>query len=128
MTDDISEQPDVYAGLLESGLEPIGEVARHIAGWRPRHVVFTARGTSDHAALYAAYLTEIRLGVPAGLASPSAITVYGARPDLRETLAVGVSQSGWSPDLCEVVRVARDRKSTRLNSSHSSISYAVFCL
>src|SRR5689334_23660543 len=25
-------------------------------------------------------------------------------------------------------RPARDRKSTRLNSSHSSISYAVFCL
>src|SRR5438477_9030146 len=25
-------------------------------------------------------------------------------------------------------RVARDRKSTRLNSSHMSISYAVFCL
>src|SRR2546430_12281020 len=26
------------------------------------------------------------------------------------------------------VAVARDRKSTRLNSSHSQISYAVFCL
>src|SRR5438309_7013616 len=26
------------------------------------------------------------------------------------------------------VRIRRDRKSTRLNSSHSSISYAVFCL
>src|SRR5688572_30926074 len=26
------------------------------------------------------------------------------------------------------VGVARDRKSTRLNSSHSQISYAVFCL
>src|SRR5438309_3469797 len=26
------------------------------------------------------------------------------------------------------VRVVQDRKSTRLNSSHSSISYAVFCL
>src|SRR5688572_32185455 len=25
-------------------------------------------------------------------------------------------------------RIARDRKSTRLNSSHSQISYAVFCL
>src|SRR5438309_4477236 len=25
-------------------------------------------------------------------------------------------------------RLGRDRKSTRLNSSHSSISYAVFCL
>src|SRR2546430_12895327 len=27
-----------------------------------------------------------------------------------------------------IVRAARDRKSTRLNSSHSQISYAVFCL
>src|SRR5258707_11788151 len=26
------------------------------------------------------------------------------------------------------VRIARDRKSTRLNSSHANISYAVFCL
>src|SRR5688572_32062283 len=26
------------------------------------------------------------------------------------------------------IRVDRDRKSTRLNSSHSQISYAVFCL
>src|SRR3712207_6957224 len=32
-------------------------------------------------------------------------------------------------DLCCVVRHARqDRKSTRLNSSHANISYAVFCL
>src|SRR5258707_4297683 len=27
-----------------------------------------------------------------------------------------------------VVRLNRDRKSTRLNSSHANISYAVFCL
>ena len=74
---------------------------------RPRHVVFTARGTSDHAALYGAYLTEIRLGLPAGLASPSAVTVFGARPDLSDALVVGVSQSGGSPDLAEVLRAAR---------------------
>src|SRR3712207_7924430 len=29
---------------------------------------------------------------------------------------------------CSVVTVATDRKSTRLNSSHANISYAVFCL
>src|SRR5437762_8847550 len=109
MAADIAEQPDVLAGLLDQGSGPIGEVAARVVDWAPRHVVFTARGTSDHAALYAAYLTEIRLGVPAGLASPSAITVYGARPDLRETLVVGVSQSGGSPDLTEVVRVAREQ-------------------
>src|SRR5947208_10352760 len=31
-------------------------------------------------------------------------------------------------DLLEVVERRRDRKSTRLNSSHQIISYAVFCL
>jgi glucosamine--fructose-6-phosphate aminotransferase (isomerizing) len=109
MAADIAEQPAGYARLLEP--EPAGEIARvavAIAERRPRHVVFTARGTSDHAALYGAYLTEIRLGLPAGLASPSAITVFGARPDLGQALVVGVSQSGGSPDLCEVLRVARE--------------------
>src|SRR2546430_10167277 len=30
--------------------------------------------------------------------------------------------------LCPSLVIVRDRKSTRLNSSHSQISYAVFCL
>src|SRR5690348_17410783 len=41
-------------------------------------------------------------------------TNFGARP----SLARGVKVSG----------LGQDRKSTRLNSSHPSISYAVFCL
>jgi glutamine---fructose-6-phosphate transaminase (isomerizing) len=107
MATDIAEQAEGYGRLLAEGVGPVLAVARRIAERRPRFVLFTARGTSDHAALYGAYLTEIRLGVPAGLASPSSITVYGARPDLAGALVVGVSQSGGSPDLVEVVRVAR---------------------
>jgi glutamine---fructose-6-phosphate transaminase (isomerizing) len=109
MAADIAEQPQVFSRLLAERAASIAEVSAEIARRGPRHVIFTARGTSDHAALYAAYLTEIRLGIPAGLASPSAITVYGARPDLRGCLVVGVSQSGGSPDLGEVVRVAREQ-------------------
>jgi glucosamine--fructose-6-phosphate aminotransferase (isomerizing) len=110
MAADIADQPEMFARLL--GADPIAEVAEvaaRIARRPPRSVIFTARGTSDHAALYASYLVEIRLGIPASLASPSAITLYGARPDLRDTLVVGVSQSGHSPDLGEVVRVAREQ-------------------
>ena len=108
MAADIAEQPEVFARLLARADE-IGAVAKAIAEKKPRHVVFAARGTSDHAALYGAYLAEIRLGLPAALASPSAITLYGARPDLRDTLVVGVSQSGGSPDLSEVLRVAGEQ-------------------
>jgi glucosamine--fructose-6-phosphate aminotransferase (isomerizing) len=108
MDADINEQPGGYARLLEPvHADAIAEVAARIAAKRPRHVVFTARGTSDHAALYAAYLTEIRLGIPAGLASPSAITIYGAKPDLSDALVIGVSQSGGSTDLLEVMQAAR---------------------
>ncbi len=76
MTQDIADQPATYARILD-GRAAVAEIGAEIAKQRPRHVIFTARGTSDHAALYAAYLTEIRLGIPAGLASPSAITIYG---------------------------------------------------
>src|SRR5215467_10425390 len=109
MATDIAEQPEGYERLLGAAhADAIAEVAAQVAGRRPRHVVFTARGTSDHAALYAAYLTEIRLGIPAGLASPSVVTLYGARPDLSGALVVGVSQSGGSADLVAVVKAARD--------------------
>ncbi|HEX6967321.1 MAG TPA: SIS domain-containing protein [Micromonosporaceae bacterium] len=108
MAADIAEQPDCYARLLDSaGARTISRIARTIAERRPRHVVFTARGTSAHAARYGAYLTEIRLGLPAWLAAPSSITLFGARPDLSTALVVAVSQSGSSPDLAEVLRVAR---------------------
>ena len=43
-------------------------------------MLFVARGTSDHAALYAKYLTEIMHGRPAGLVSPSTMTAYGVAP------------------------------------------------
>ncbi|MFY1675395.1 SIS domain-containing protein [Plantactinospora sp. WMMB334] len=128
MAADIAEQPEGFARLLEpASTAAIAQVAAVVAERRPKHVVFTARGTSDHAALYAAYLTEIRLGLPAGLASPSTITVFGARPDLSHALVVGVSQSGGSPDLTEVLRVAREAGALTLavtNAPDSPLSNA----
>jgi glucosamine--fructose-6-phosphate aminotransferase (isomerizing) len=114
MAADIAEQPAVFARLVDQQAGQIADVAAHIARHRPRQVIFTARGTSDHAALFGAYLSEIRLGIPAGLASPSATTLYGARTDLRDSLVVGVSQSGGSPDLVEVLRVAREQGASTL--------------
>jgi glucosamine--fructose-6-phosphate aminotransferase (isomerizing) len=106
MARDMAEQPAVLRGLLGDGAAAIAEVAAEVARRRPRFVLFAARGTSDHAALYAKYLAEIRLGLPVGLASPSTLSVYGSRPDLTDVLVVGVSQSGGSPDLVNYVQVA----------------------
>lgn len=96
--------------MLAEGTDAISAAAAHIAGKAPRFALLVARGTSDHAALYAKYLVEITHGLPAGLVSPSTLTVYGARPDLRDVLYIAVSQSGGSPDLVQSMHVAREQR------------------
>lgn len=107
MLAEIAEQPAMFARNVHELPPAIREVASFISGAKPRFVLLAARGTSDHAALYAKYLIEIRLGLPVGLASPSTMTQYGARPDLHDVLLVAVSQSGGSPDLVETLTTAR---------------------
>ena len=108
MAAEIAEQPAVLDRLLREGTESIAEVRAAIARFDPSLVVLAARGTSDHAALYAKYLVEIRRRLPAELAAPSTLTLYGARPDLRRALFVAVSQSGGSPDLLASLQAARE--------------------
>ncbi|XVS64905.1 SIS domain-containing protein [Actinosynnema sp. CA-299493] len=108
MAAEIDQQPGIFADLF-ARRDAIASVASVIAERRPRFVLLAARGSSDHAALYAKYLTEVLLELPAGLVSPSTTTLYGARPDLRDVLLVAVSQSGGSPDLLEVTESARAR-------------------
>src|SRR2546428_7600443 len=46
-------------------------------------------------------------------------------PPPKKTVATG---RFTAPSTCRASRISADRKSTRLNSSHDQISYAVFCL
>src|SRR5947209_19032350 len=85
MAAEIAQQPDVLAGLLAEP-EPLLDAGARVAAAGPRFVLIAARGTSDHAALYAKYLAEVRMRLPVGLASPSSVTVYGAAPDMRDRL------------------------------------------
>ncbi|CRK61231.1 Glucosamine-6-phosphate deaminase [isomerizing], alternative [Alloactinosynnema sp. L-07] len=106
MRAEIDQQPTVLASILDRRSDLVG-VAATIAAHRPRFVLFAARGSSDHAAIYAKYLTEVLLGLPAGLVSASTTTLYKAKPDLTDVLYIAVSQSGGSPDLVEATAAAR---------------------
>ncbi|MEE4543244.1 SIS domain-containing protein [Streptomyces sp. V4-01] len=108
MHGEMAEQPEVLRRLLADGGPRIRRTARRIAARRPRFVLLSARGTSDHAALYAKYLIEVELGLPCGLTSMSTTTAYGAKPQLQDVLVITVSQSGGSPDLGASTRAARE--------------------
>lgn len=106
---EIREQPDVAARLLVSGPPVVDAVAAETRRRGIGLVVIAARGTSDHAAVYAQYVLGARNGMTVALAAPSLVTLYGASPRYGNALVIGLSQSGRSPDVVGVVEAARSQ-------------------
>lgn len=111
---ELREQPQALRRLLEQGRCPAQAIADSIRARAPRFGVIAARGSSDNAARYGQYLLGIRNGLVAALATPSVFTHYHAAPSMREALAIGVSQSGQSPDIVEVIQEARRQAAATL--------------
>jgi glucosamine--fructose-6-phosphate aminotransferase (isomerizing) len=111
LRDEILEQPAVAARLLGPGRAAFESIAAAIAGRIANReldtVVIAARGTSDHAAIYAQYLFGARLRLPVALATPSLTTLYGVELRLDRSLVIGISQSGRSPDIVGAIAAAR---------------------
>ncbi len=70
-------------------------------------VIILARGTSDNAGHYLKYLLETQLGLPVGLASPSAATMYPTSFKYQNCLLIAISQSGQSTDLLTFAKAAQ---------------------
>jgi glutamine---fructose-6-phosphate transaminase (isomerizing) len=104
---EIAEQVDVASRLLERGQEAAMRICDRIRDAGPRGFVIAARGSSDHAALYAKYLFGARNRALVALAAPSLFTHYARPPRLDGQCVIGISQSGESPDVIAVVDEAR---------------------
>ncbi|HZW02637.1 MAG TPA: SIS domain-containing protein, partial [Anaerolineaceae bacterium] len=107
MREEIFEQPAVLARLLEQQGEAIDRVADAIRRRGVEFVFLAARGTSDHAGVYAQYLWGAHNRLAVALAAPSLFSLYGSVPRLERALVVGISQSGQSPDVAEVITEGR---------------------
>jgi glutamine---fructose-6-phosphate transaminase (isomerizing) len=71
--------------------------------------VIAARGSSDNAARYAQHVLGRLCGLPVALAAPSLHTVYDAPMRYTDGVAIGISQSGASPDVVAVLAAAREQ-------------------
>ena len=107
LRDEILEQPKVHRRLIDEGWDHVRKVAAAIRRHEIDHVLIAARGTSDHAGLYAKYLWGAFNGLPVAMATPSLFTLYHKPPRLHRTLVVGISQSGQSPDINAVLDEGR---------------------
>src|ERR671912_377977 len=127
MLKEIREQPEVLGRVLDEGWGEVSAAARELRSRGFRSAMLAARGTSDNAALYAKYLFEVILGIPTALASPSTFTLYESEMNLEDVLVIGISQSGESKDVLEVVRRSRQLGAITLsvtNDEGSSLAAA----
>jgi glucosamine--fructose-6-phosphate aminotransferase (isomerizing) len=107
MATEIAEVPGVVERSLRENRSELTEVGKLFQSRRPTHLLTCGRGSSDHAAQYLKYLTEIVLGTPCCSLGPSIVSIYGARLALSNTVLVAISQSGKSPDLLSLVDAVR---------------------
>jgi glucosamine--fructose-6-phosphate aminotransferase (isomerizing) len=106
LRDEILEQPEAARRQLRSSPVALDALAARLRSEPVESVVVAARGTSDHAAIYAQYLLGVRNRLVVGLATPSVVSLYGAEPRLGRALVIGISQSGASPDIVGVLEAA----------------------
>ena len=88
------------------------ELGAVLRATNPSTVLTIARGSSDHAAAYAAYLIMARLGRIVASLPMSLVTLLNAPLQAKNALAIAISQSGQSPDVIEPIRYFRDGGAT----------------
>jgi glutamine---fructose-6-phosphate transaminase (isomerizing) len=106
MLQETREAPTRVAELLREDESAYRALAERLAARPPVFAATVARGSSDHAASYAASLLGVACGLATASIPPSLVTRYGAALALERALVLAISQSGASPDLVATLRAA----------------------
>jgi glutamine---fructose-6-phosphate transaminase (isomerizing) len=105
--EEIREQPEALARFLEAEREHVAAIVPELLRADVRYLLIASRGSSGNAARYAQYLFGSANRLPVAFSTPSLYTLYDAPPRLDAALAIGISQSGESPDVVSVLAEAR---------------------
>jgi glucosamine--fructose-6-phosphate aminotransferase (isomerizing) len=119
---EIGEQPQLAARMLVESLPVVSAIAARLRESQPRGIVIVARGSSDHAALYAKYLFGRRNRMLVALAAPSLFTHYASPPRLEGQCVIGISQSGASPDVIAVIEEAKRQRAVTIGITNDTSS------
>ncbi len=106
LLDEILQQPAVLSGIKEKNGGAFSQIADEYRKNELDSIYFVARGTSDHACIYAQYLFAICGGIPCTLGTPSVVSKYGSEIKFSNSAVIGVSQSGKAEDVLTVIRQA----------------------
>ena len=106
MAAEVAEIPQAAARFLDLSRQAVTDAAAELRRVNPGLIVTVARGSSDHAATYLKYAVELLAGVPVASVGPSIASIYNRPLRLTGAACIGISQSGRSPDIVEMMRAA----------------------
>ena len=106
MAAEVAEIPEVIERQIREGFDDYLALGKMWAKAPPLFFATCARGTSDQAALYFKYLTEIGTGIPVASLGPSLGSLFDAELRMKGAALLAISQSGASPDLVALTRKA----------------------
>jgi glucosamine--fructose-6-phosphate aminotransferase (isomerizing) len=104
---ELREQPAALERFLAAESAHATEISRGLVREDVRYLLIVSRGSSSNVARYMQYLFGAVNRLPVAFATPSLYSVYDAPPELGPAAAIGISQSGASPDVVAVLAEAR---------------------
>ncbi len=108
MAREVAEIPAAARRFLALSRGVTAKAALALRKADPALIVTVARGSSDHAATYLKYAIELLAGIPVASVGPSIASIYRRPLRLGRAGCIGISQSGQSPDIVEMMRSAAD--------------------
>ncbi len=85
--------------FIKENSDGLKNLASFLREFKPNHIVTIGRGSSDHAATYAKYLIETKIGIPTVSAAPSTSSLFSSKLQESRAVCIVISQSGKSSDL-----------------------------
>ena len=85
MRQEILEIPQAVENLLSQGATAMQNTTSALVSRDPSFMISIARGSSDHAATYFKYASELLAGVPVASIGPSVASIYGRRLKLKDS-------------------------------------------
>ncbi|MDQ2065271.1 SIS domain-containing protein [Xinfangfangia sp. CPCC 101601] len=103
---EVAEIPAAAQRFLDASADQRATAAAALQQRDPQILLTVARGSSDHAATYLKYAAELLTGRPVASIGPSVASIYGRSMSLGSAACIGISQSGQSPDIVQMMQTA----------------------
>ncbi|MDC8829808.1 glucosamine-6-phosphate deaminase NagB-II [Alteromonas gilva] len=107
MAKEARQSAEVIANQLVENRPVCASLVETLQKIKPSMIMIIARGSSDHAGVFAKYLFEVELGIPVCAAAPSVSGIFNQQLNLSNALVIVISQSGRSPDILNQAKVAK---------------------